>query len=96
MRGSEEFGIGSVPIHPFDRAKPAFEAGKEAWLRVNLEQAPAFRAGSRKVHSFLSLSIAEVVSQYTETNSWERGGAVGWKRFGAGTFRRSYSDVPSV
>jgi hypothetical protein len=29
---------------------PPFKAGGQALLRVNLEQAPAFRPGSRKVH----------------------------------------------
>jgi len=37
-------------FYPFDRAKPAFEGGNKARLRVNLEQAPAFVPGSRKVH----------------------------------------------
>jgi hypothetical protein len=40
------------PFHPFDRAKPRLSRrGREARLRVNLEQALAFRPGSRKVHS---------------------------------------------
>jgi hypothetical protein len=36
------------PVRP--REAPPFKAGKKARLRVNLEQAPAFRPGSRKVH----------------------------------------------
>ena len=39
-------------IHPFGCAKPRLlRRGKEARLRVNLEQAPAFRLGSREVHN---------------------------------------------
>ena len=34
------------------REAPPLKAWKRARLRVNLEQAPAFRLGSRKVHSF--------------------------------------------
>jgi hypothetical protein len=33
------------------REAPPLKAGKKARLRVNLEQTPAFRPGSRKVHS---------------------------------------------
>jgi hypothetical protein len=37
-------------IHPFDREAPPLKVGEEAQLRVNSEQAPSFRPGSRKVH----------------------------------------------
>jgi len=38
-------------FHPFDRAKPRLSRrDREARLRVNLEQALAFRPGSREVH----------------------------------------------
>ena len=44
----------STFIHPFGRAKLRLSRrGREARLRVNLQQAPAFRAGSREVHSSL-------------------------------------------
>jgi hypothetical protein len=36
------------PVRP--REAPPFKVGKKAQLRVNLEQAPAFRPGSREVH----------------------------------------------
>ena len=36
------------PVRP--REAPPFKVGKQARLRVNLEQAPAFRPGSREVH----------------------------------------------
>jgi hypothetical protein len=36
------------PVRP--REAPPFKVGKKARLRVNLEQAPAFRPVSRKVH----------------------------------------------
>ncbi len=38
---------------------PPLKAEKEAWLRVNLEQAPAFRPRSRKVHSKTSALVAD-------------------------------------
>ncbi len=34
------------------REAPSFKTGQKAPLRVNLEQAPAFRPGSRVVHFF--------------------------------------------
>jgi len=42
----------SSPVRP--REVPLFKVGKQARLRVNLEQASAFRPGSRKVHFFLT------------------------------------------
>jgi len=47
-------------LHPFDRTKPHLSRwGREARLRVNLEQAPAFNPGSREVHS-LSATDADL------------------------------------
>jgi hypothetical protein len=43
-------GIATHPIDPFDGAQtPLFMTEKEAPLRVNPEQAPAFRPESRRV-----------------------------------------------
>jgi len=42
-------------IDPFDGAQaPPFRTGRKAPLRVNPEQAPAFRSGSRRVDFFLT------------------------------------------
>jgi hypothetical protein len=38
----------------------------------------------------------ETVSQHEKTTSWERGEAVGWKRFRAVTLRSSDSEMPSI
>jgi hypothetical protein len=57
-------------VHPFDRAKPHLSRwSREARLRVNLEQAPAFRPGSREVHFFLGSLTSVEPEGYIESDS---------------------------
>ena len=49
LQAKSSCGMGfNLPIRQCEA--PPFKAGGQALLRVNLEQAPAFRPGSRKVH----------------------------------------------
>ena len=53
-------------LHPFDRGKPSLSRrGMEARLRVNLEQAPAFRPESREVtlHNFPVCSVPSTLTK---------------------------------
>jgi hypothetical protein len=45
--------------------------GKKARLRVNLEQAPAFRPGSRKVHFVLSSKFYNKIFQFNRQRQRE-------------------------
>jgi hypothetical protein len=57
----------AAALDPFADAKPRLSRrGREAWFRVNPEQAPAFRPGSRGVDSDVQRRIYFVMGEGSE------------------------------